>query len=118
ARDRVRNPDRDLRPEAADGERSDPMHRLFWVALLLLLLVSCTSTSTSTGTSKAPRSRADVTVTAVSPAAQSAVGADTVFEADVAYRIESFQPDANRYFLTIQFEKADGGSFNHYRSFA
>jgi hypothetical protein len=27
-------------------------------------------------------------------------------------------PEADRYFLTIQFEKAGGGSFNHYRRFA
>jgi hypothetical protein len=84
---------------------------MLWLVFALVVPISCTSTN------PAVRSRADVTVTAISPAAQSAIGGDTVFEADVAYRIEDFQSEPNRYFLTIQFEKVGGGSFNHYQRF-
>jgi hypothetical protein len=58
------------------------MRRLL-TAALTAATVACTTTSPSA------HSRAEVTVLAITPTVSSTVGADTVFDADAAYRIEN-----------------------------
>lgn len=84
-------------------------------ALAFVAIACACSTASQTGTA---RSRAEVTVTQIAPAVSSEVMRGSTLDATVAYRIDGFQPGPDRYYLTIQFEKTGGGTFNHYRRFA
>ena len=64
------------------------------------------------------RSHAELTVTAITPAGSSELTSGTTLDASLAYHIDGFQSQPDRYYLTIQFEKVGGGSFNHYHHFA
>jgi hypothetical protein len=92
---------------------SSMMRRLLGTCLIAVV-VGCASTTTTTSL----RSRAVVRVTAITPPAASRLSTDTTLDATASYRIEDFKGEPDRYYLTIQFEKVGGGSFNHYKRFA
>jgi len=88
--------------------------RLILALVLGAMTFACSTSSRTAGA----HSRAEVTVDAIAPAASAELTRAATLEATIAYRIEDFQPEPNRYYLTIQFEQPGGNSFNHYRSFS
>jgi len=86
--------------------------------LLVLLVVSLGIGCASSAPAPAVRSVAHVTVSSVSPVAATVLDEASVIDATVEYSIENFQVAKDRYYLTIQFDKAGGGSFNHYHRFS
>ena len=80
---------------------------------ILVILVGCSTTAPK------PRahSTAEVTIGAITPPGSSQLLETSVLDATLAYRIDGFVPEPDRYYLTIQFEKKGGGSFNHYHRF-
>jgi hypothetical protein len=92
-----------------------------WVLAAAGLIALASVASFLSCASTAPqhvRSKAEITVSAISPSAGADLSKSSVLDATVAYRISGFGPDADRYYLTTQFEKVGGGSFNHYRRFS
>ncbi len=88
--------------------------RTIWAFGFVAIACGCSSASQTA----AARSRAELKVTAIAPVASSELASGTTLDASIAYHIDGFQSQRDRYYLTIQFEKAGGGSFNHYHRFS
>ena len=86
--------------------------------MLALGLVAIACGCSSASQLAVARSHAELTVTSITPVASSELTSGTTLDASVTYRIDGFQSQPDRYYLTIQFEKVGGGSFNHYHRFA
>ena len=86
------------------------------ICALGLVTIACGCSSSSKVV--AARSRAEVTVAAIVPVASSELTSASTLDATISYHIDDFQTAPDQYYLTIQFEKAGGGSFNHYHRFA
>jgi hypothetical protein len=77
------------------------------MALILLVAAGCASGNTP------PPSTAQVAA-AITPAAGSALGRESVVQGTVEYSIEPFHKNADTYYIVTAFQDKDGKPFHHY----
>ena len=97
-----------------------PKYRNGWLTGPLVpgVLLALASACSSVTPLKVEPASADLTVRTITPGPGSELVGTSEIDATVEYTISNFQPIRDRYYLSIQFENANLGWFNHYRRFA